>query len=30
VDGDVVTVFVVAIAVKEGNKFIIDREEYPV
>jgi mRNA-degrading endonuclease RelE of RelBE toxin-antitoxin system len=29
VDEDVVTVFVVAIAVKEGNRFIIDGEEYP-
>ena len=29
VDEDVVTVFVVAIAVKEGNTFVIDGEEYP-
>jgi mRNA-degrading endonuclease RelE of RelBE toxin-antitoxin system len=29
VDQDVVTVFVVAIAVKEGNKFVIEGEEYP-
>ncbi len=29
VDEDVVTVFVVAVAVKEGNKFIIEGEEYP-
>jgi mRNA-degrading endonuclease RelE of RelBE toxin-antitoxin system len=28
VDQDAVTVFVVAIAVKEGNKFIIEGEEY--
>jgi mRNA-degrading endonuclease RelE of RelBE toxin-antitoxin system len=29
VDQDIVTVFVIAIAVKEGNKFIIEGEEYP-
>jgi len=29
VDQDVVTVFVVAIAVKEGNTFVIEGEEYP-
>ena len=29
VDEEIVTVFVVAIAVKEGNKFIIEGEEYP-
>lgn len=29
VEEEVVTVFVVAIATKEGNKFIIDGEEYP-
>ena len=29
VDQDIVTVFVVAIAVKEGNKFVIEGEEYP-
>jgi mRNA-degrading endonuclease RelE of RelBE toxin-antitoxin system len=29
VDEAIVTVLVVAIAVKEGNKFIIDGEEYP-
>jgi hypothetical protein len=29
VDGDIVTVFVVAIAVKEGNEFLIEGEEYP-
>jgi mRNA-degrading endonuclease RelE of RelBE toxin-antitoxin system len=29
VQEDVVTVLVVAIAVKEGNKFIIEGEEYP-
>ncbi len=29
VEEDIVTVFVVAIAVKEGNTFIIDGEEYP-
>ena len=29
VDQGIVTVFVVAIAVKEGNKFIIEGEEYP-
>jgi hypothetical protein len=29
VDEDIVTVFVVASAVKEGNMFIIEGEEYP-
>ena len=29
VDEEVVTVLVVAIAVKEGNKFVIEGEEYP-
>jgi mRNA-degrading endonuclease RelE of RelBE toxin-antitoxin system len=29
VDEDIVTVFVVAIAVKDGNKFLIEGEEYP-
>jgi mRNA interferase RelE/StbE len=29
VDQDIVTVFVVAIAVKEGNSFIIEGQEYP-
>ena len=29
VNEDVVTVSVVAIAVKEGNRFMIDGEEYP-
>jgi mRNA-degrading endonuclease RelE of RelBE toxin-antitoxin system len=29
VDEEVVTVLVVAIAVKDGNKFIIEGEEYP-
>jgi mRNA-degrading endonuclease RelE of RelBE toxin-antitoxin system len=29
VDEDVIIVLVVAIAVKEGNKFIIEGEEYP-
>jgi len=29
VDEEIVTVFVVAIAVKEGNKFIIEGEEHP-
>jgi len=29
VDEQVVTVLVVAIAVKEGNKFVIEGEEYP-
>jgi mRNA-degrading endonuclease RelE of RelBE toxin-antitoxin system len=29
VEEEVVTVLVVAIAVKEGNKFIIEGEEYP-
>jgi mRNA-degrading endonuclease RelE of RelBE toxin-antitoxin system len=29
VDEAIVTVLVVAIAVKQGNKFIIDGEEYP-
>ena len=29
IDEDIVTVFVVAIAVKESNTFVIDGEEYP-
>jgi mRNA-degrading endonuclease RelE of RelBE toxin-antitoxin system len=29
VDEDIVTVIVVAIAVKDGNKFLIEGEEYP-
>jgi mRNA-degrading endonuclease RelE of RelBE toxin-antitoxin system len=29
VDQEIVTVFVVALAVKDGNRFIIDGEEYP-
>jgi hypothetical protein len=29
VDEDASTVFVAAIAVKEGNKFIIEGQEYP-
>jgi mRNA-degrading endonuclease RelE of RelBE toxin-antitoxin system len=29
VDEDIVTVSVVGIAVKEGNRFVIDGEEYP-
>ncbi len=29
VDHEIVTILVVAIAVKEGNKFIIEGEEYP-
>jgi hypothetical protein len=29
VDEEIVTVLVVAIAVKEGNRFVIDGEEYP-
>jgi mRNA-degrading endonuclease RelE of RelBE toxin-antitoxin system len=28
VDQDTVTVFVVAVAIKEGNRFIIEGEEY--
>jgi mRNA-degrading endonuclease RelE of RelBE toxin-antitoxin system len=29
VDEGIVTVFVVAVAIKEGNKFLIGGEEYP-
>ncbi len=29
VDQDTVTVFVVAVAIKEGNRFVIEGEEYP-
>lgn len=29
VDEDVVTVFVVAVAVKDGNRYLIEGEEYP-
>jgi mRNA-degrading endonuclease RelE of RelBE toxin-antitoxin system len=29
VDEDIVTVFIVAVAVKEGNSFIIEGQEYP-
>jgi hypothetical protein len=29
IDEAIVTVFVVAVAIKDGNKFIIDGEEHP-